>query len=210
MRRGSTGTTPWWVASALAATLTTWTATAAQAQAPRRDPNVLRHRFGGGLNPSLTFFELGGDGHLQEKMALGLSLRLGYAYRLTRGFELGADFAYWYLPREGRIAYGVFMPALALRPYLPLGEGDAVEIGLDLHAGGAIIGVMPDVGTWTGWGASGGPDVRAWLWPSCALQFGVEISIGHGHNSSPDPSWYQNESGWFGALGLWLALMARF
>jgi hypothetical protein len=185
-------------------------ATAAADAPPKADPDAQGHRISGSLSPSLLFFELGGDGHLQEKMAIGLSSRLAYSYRLVRGFELGADVSYWFLPRSDRLAYGVLLPALALRPYLPLGADDRVELGIDVHAGAVIIGAMPGIGTWTGWGVSGGPDVRAWLWPNWALELGVEISIGSGHNSGADHSWYQNKSGGFGALGPWATVVARF
>lgn len=180
---------------------------ARSASADTDDP---RHRVGvaTSLGPSLMFTALGGDGRYQEKWAFGLALRLAYGYRLVRGFEIGANASYWYLPREDvESSYEVFMPALALRPYLPLGTNDAVELGFDVHAGGAFIHITPSRGTWTGFAAAGGPDARVWLGSRYALQVGLELAIASGHN--PEPQSFQNESGAAGALGFWLSLLAR-
>lgn len=176
------------------------------------DSGERNHRFGAAISPgpTLMFFELGDDGHYDEKMALGLSLRFEYAYQLVRGFELGGDLSLWFLQHTGD-TYGVVIPALLVRPYLPLGDAESVELGLDAHVGGAAFGPMSGgAATWTGWGVSAGPDVRSWLWPRGALQLGLELSLAHGHNSDANQSYYQRESGWFGALGFWLALLSRF
>lgn len=170
-----------------------------------------RHRVGvaTSLGPSLMFTALGADGRYQEKYAFGFSMRLDYGYQVVRGFELGATASVWYLPRESvSSSYNMLMPAIALRPYLPLGLADAVELGLSVRPGAAIIHITPSRGTWTGFGISGGPDARVWLGPNCALQLGLEISIGTGHNS--EATGFQNESGGFGALGSWAMFVARF
>lgn len=150
---------------------------------------------------------MGSDGHFGGGVAI--LLRPEYGLRVLRGFEVGAEISYWGSTTDER-ALHVLVPALVLRPYIPLGVADSTELGIHLHGGVSTAWIANASGSWFGFGLSGGPDVRIWTSPSIGFQIGAEFFTSSGHNSDPqvrDP--YLREDGRLLALVLWLGLVAR-
>jgi len=113
----------------------------------------------------------------------------GVGYSLaTRGVDLGAGFDFLAIPgsEHPRRAY---IPTLALRFHLPLGESS--EFGLGLRAGWSWVtmsNVMDDSGrrhdhTFSGLHLGLLPHVRWWLAPRLALDVGAELLVAGGGDS---------------------------
>jgi len=150
------------------------------------------HRISMGAGGAVTYLQAGIDGHYTDSYPRG-SGRFAYAYRVVRGLELGGDLAFYTSP--------VVLPAASVRGYIPIGAGDAVELGLSGHVGMFIYPYLSH--TWLGWSAWAGPDVRVWVSDAIAVQASGEAVLGsgstpHDHN---DPAEVYISDAFFAALG---------
>jgi hypothetical protein len=112
----------------------------------------------------------------------------GVGYSLaTRGVDLGAGFDFLAIP--GAHPRRAYIPTLALRFHLPLGESS--EFGLGLRAGWSWVtmsNVVDDSGrrrdhTFSGLHLGLLPHVRWWLAPRLALDVGAELLVAGGGDS---------------------------
>ena len=81
-----------------------------------------RHRLSFGGGAAATYVTYGKDGYYQYTDGVAAIVRAGYAYRLVRGLEVGAGLGFY--------TDSLVFPAASVRAYLPLGNSDAVELGV--------------------------------------------------------------------------------
>jgi hypothetical protein len=156
---------------------------------------------------------LGGDidGHYPDT---GTYWGVGAAYALgLEVVDLGAGFDYFaallpddYGPLEAPYA---LVPALTVRPHLPLSEG--VELGLTLRAGWSWLiwpGLPDDTNamterthTFSGFHLGLMPDVRLYLAPHVTLDLGVEAHDTGGSDQSDVRIWYREKNNGMALFG---------
>lgn len=151
-----------------------------------------KHRIFLGAGPSAAYFQGGMDGHM-ERSGVFASGWAGYAYRIVRRLELGADVTVF--PGE----YSAVFPGARIRGYLPVGSGDPVEIGLSGRVALSVLSTSSY--TWIGYALSAGPDVRFWLSDDVGLELSGEATAGGGSTSAPESSDYHSKSAGFVSLG---------
>lgn len=193
-----------------AATLSPTSRAQQRAAAAKSGERIEPHRVGADLGQAYLGNTGSGEGQAKN---WGVAARLAYGFRALKGFEIGGDLSYWYmyrLPYEDS-SYHYVLPAVVLRPYLPLGSAEQLELGFDVHAG-ALIMHIDGPGTWTGVGVVVGPDARVWLGRRWAVQLGAEFAAGTGHNPSDRVTNTQslNPRQGFLGLGFFLGCVARF
>jgi hypothetical protein len=191
---------------------------AVAAEGARRQ-GASRHRIAVAAGLGTVANSAGVDGHY-ENSRITPSVRAGYSLRIVPGFEFGADASYWRSAVRDT-AFHTAILAAVVRPFLPLGARESVEIGASVRFG-AFIMYLPDAlppasptpvsETWRGVGGTISPDVRVWLASHWAIQFAAELALGKGQNPT-DPTTqglYLSKDGALFALGTWIGCVVGF
>jgi hypothetical protein len=166
----------------------------------------------------LAFTLEGGDidGHWPQT-SVGANFRLGYAYRVGNGLELGAAASLTVSTIQD--APDIFLPALAIRGFVELDRNDRFELGLTGRFGPLVMriaNVHDDTGpdrhnhVWTGVGFALAPDFRVHLRDNTAFFFSPELAFGSAHDSSGIRGAYLSDRSGFGQLAAWIGLVERF
>jgi len=187
---------------AVAATIVCFAAEGRPADA---DPEGSKsHRIFLGAGQSALLFNGGSDGHFQES-GIHTHARLGYSYRLARGFELGGDVtSFPYV-----LGDSYTLPAFHARGYASIGARDFVEIGFTGRAGAFVANSVSFV--WVGYSLSVGPNARVWLADWLGLELSVDgiAASGGMTRSPPDANSYARDSAGLVAVAGALSLVFR-
>ena len=198
-------------ACALAALLAAPTASAADA------PVNQGHRVSEALGLAFTLEGGDIDGH-RPQTNVGPNFRLGYAYRVCNGLELGATATLTVSTEQGD-APSIFLPALGIRAFLELDREDRFELGLSGRIGPLVMwlpNVHDDSGpsshthVWVGHGFALAPDFQVHLRDNTSFFFSPELAGGPAHDSSGIRGYYLSEDSGFAQLAAWIGLVERF
>jgi hypothetical protein len=168
-----------------------------------------RHRLSGSLGiAGLGIPGIGVDSRNQG--GVGILFRLEYGFRVVRGLEVGADVGYWAVSLDQGPLH-TLVPAVVVSPYIPIGDGDSIEVGLHLHAGASLSWMDVAPGTWMGFAVGGGPYGRFWKVSGIAFQVGGDVLTASVKNSEelhggPQFLYLDNDGRIFG-LAWWVGIV---
>lgn len=163
-----------------------------------------------------SFTLLGGDidAHWPQS-ATYTGVRLGYAYRVSNGLELGL--AGSYQASATRSTPQLWSLGGFVRGFFKLDRDDRTELGLTGRLGAQLMRYADvpdenppfDVRThhFEGIALGVAPDLSVRVGSKTALRFSIELGAGHGEDSAAVRGTYLDTSSGYGQVGAWFGLV---